>query len=69
MMFTHKGDLAAAIPEVRTLTAAERRTVAAREGLARLEDVALPASHVVSDDDWDYGSASDAGASEADWGA
>ena len=69
MLFTHESDMAAAVPEVRALTAAERRTVAAREGLARLADVRAPAWQVVSDVDWPYGSASDAGASEIDWDA
>ncbi len=60
MMPTYRGHLAEAIPETRRLTAAERRIVAAREGLARLEDVALPAGLVCSDSEWVFGSDSEA---------
>ena len=52
LMPTFKGHLAEAIPETRKLTAAERRLVCAREGLARLQDVALPASAVRPDSEW-----------------
>ena len=58
-MPAYKGWIAAAIDETLPLTAAERRDVAAREGLARLEDVALPSSLVYEDSDWPFGSDSD----------
>ena len=47
-----KGDLArATIAGLCPLTADERRAVCAREGLRRLEDVALPDKYVFSDCD------------------
>ena len=58
-MPAYKGGIAAAIDETLPLTAAERRDVAAREGLARLEDVALPSSLVYDDSDWPFGSDSE----------
>ena len=58
-MSAFKGWIAAAIDETLPLTAAERRDVAAREGLARLEDVALPSSLVYDDSDWPFGSDSE----------
>ena len=49
---TFKGDLArATIAGLCPLTADERRAVCAREGLRRLEDVALPDKYVFSDCD------------------
>jgi hypothetical protein len=61
LMPTFKGHLAEAIPETRKLTAAERRLVCAREGLARLQDVALPASAVRPYSEWDSDMDDDSG--------
>ena len=58
-MPAYKGWIAAAIDETLPLTAAERRDVADREGLERLEDAALPSSLVYEDSDWPFGSDSE----------